>query len=385
MAQTEREAACIKVGGPSKRSLEPWYKTIVRKAKKPSPVAKPTAEPAAELRRWHGTVGPEGAPRADVYVAETAGVLSRSQLKARAAVILVNGAEAKPSRPLKAGDRLELVWTDDDPSSIEAEDIPLSIIFEDGRVIVVDKAQGMVTHPGAGNRRGTLANAALFIARRGSAPSPNSGPALRAGIVHRLDKDTSGVIVVAKDLDAQVFLAGQFKERLARKEYLAVTRGVPVPASGRITDRLGRDPRERKRFAAVSEGGKVAVTDYRILASWGVAGRGEGYALVSLRPRTGRTHQLRVHMAGLGSPILGDPIYGRKDGRFPEATLMLHAHRLSVTLPGGGSPSLFVAPVPRRFRDLVASLDLAFEGKKTSRAAVSRGSVPRGRRETEAQ
>ena len=353
--------------------VDPCYKKMVKKAKKvlskavapaPDPRAAPRSEPHGGPRYWRGIVGPEGSARADVYVAETAGVLIRSQIKARGAVIRVNGAEAKPSRPLKAGDSLELIWTEEDPTSIEAEDIPLSILYQDERVILVDKAQGMVTHPGAGNMSGTLANAALFIAQRGRAALPPSAakadselPALRAGIVHRLDKDTSGVIVVAKDLGAQVFLAEQFKERLARKEYLAITRGLPSPPSGRINDRLGRDPRERKRFAAVPEGGKAAVTDYRVLAFWGDATR---YALVSLRPKTGRTHQLRVHMSGLGTPILGDPIYSKKDGRFPDASLMLHAYRLKITLPGRDDPTLFTAPIPQRFKDILSALTSEF-------------------------
>jgi 23S rRNA pseudouridine1911/1915/1917 synthase len=235
----------------------------------------------------------------------------------------------------------------------------------------------MVTHPGAGNRRGTLANAVLFIAQRGRTALPVAdasaarlAPA-RAGIVHRLDKDTSGVIIAAKDLEAQVCLAEQFKERQARKEYIAIVRGRPIPSAGRISDRLGRDKRDRKRFVAVAEGGKAAVTDYRVLAYWagatsGGARRGESYALVSLRPKTGRTHQLRVHMAGFGTPILGDPIYGRDDGRFPEARLMLHAYRLRITLPEATRPAVFKAPVPQRFKETLLALAKAF----------GRGSMP---------
>ena len=342
-----------------------------KKSGKASPSkTEPPSDPSLS-RSWGGVVGPEGAARADAYIAETAGVLSRSQIKARGAVIRVNGAEAKPSRSLKGGDRLEVLWTDEALLSIEAEDIPLSIIYEDERVLVIDKAQGMVTHPGAGNRRGTLANAVLHIARRDrSAGSALAGPeraraiAARGGIVHRLDKDTSGLIVAAKDLEAQVFLSEQFKGRLARKEYIAVLRGRPLQAKGRIADRLGRDKRDRKRFASVEEGGRTAVTDYRVLASWSSGGGGsvrpESYSFVSLRPKTGRTHQLRVHMAGLGTPILGDPIYGRKDGRFPAATLMLHAYRLRITLPGADSPSLFRAPIPARFKQVLLALTKAF-------------------------
>ena len=343
----------------------------MKKSRKgPPPKSEPLPEGALS-RNWSGIVGLGGASRVDLYIAETAGILTRSQIKARGAVIRVNGAAAKPSRPLKEGDSLEVVWTDEAPISMEAEDIPVSIVYEDERVLVIDKAQGMVTHPGAGNRRGTLANAVLHIVRMGRALRPE--PA-RAGIVHRLDKDTSGLIIVAKDLEAQVFLAEQFKGRLARKEYLGILRGLPVPASGRIADRLGRDRRDRKRFASVEEGGKAAVTDYRVLASWSAAGSGsagsgsagsgsvkpEIYSFVSLRPKTGRTHQLRVHMAGLGTPILGDPIYGRKDGRFPEATLMLHAYRLRIALPGAKDPSLFRAPVPPRFKEMLLALTRVF-------------------------
>jgi 23S rRNA pseudouridine1911/1915/1917 synthase len=332
-----------------------------RNARLPGRAAEASAAGVGGLARsWKAVVGAGGALRADAYVAESSGVLSRSQIKARSAIIRVNGLEVKPSRPLKEGDELEVLWTEESADPALAEDIPLSILYEDERVLVIDKAQGMVTHPGAGNKRGTLANALLFLTLRES--SPRAAPA-RAGIVHRLDKDTSGAIVAAKDLEAQAFLADQFKERRARKEYLAIVSGKSLPDSGRISDRLGRDRRDRKRFASVAEGGKAAVTEYRVLLRWhcaaGAAG-GAAYALVSLRPRTGRTHQLRVHMAGLGAPILGDPIYGRKDPRFPEATLMLHAYRLRILLPGAVEPSLFKAPVPRRFSEIAGALNAAF-------------------------
>jgi 23S rRNA pseudouridine1911/1915/1917 synthase len=346
---------------------------------KPGPVPVPPA--AGRARSWEGLVGPGGALRADAYIAETAGVLSRSQIKARAASLLVNGAAAKLSRPLKEGDRLELRWIEEPQEGIEAEDIPLAVIYEDDSVIVVDKAQGMVTHPGAGNRRGTLANALLFRALSRTKVEGDASALVaslssaRAGIVHRLDKDTSGLIVAAKDVVAQAFLAAQFKDRLAKKEYLAIVKGIPSPAAGRITDRLSRDKRNRKRFAAVAEGGKVAVTDYHVLATWSSAPRGtmpgERYAYVSLRPKTGRTHQLRVHMAGLGTPILGDPIYGKKDGRFPGATLMLHAYRLKIALPGHEESVLFKARLPERFMAMIEALDQAIG------QAISVGSVMR--------
>src|SRR5208282_3054438 len=179
---------------------DPCYKASMKQAKKRSPDTPASGTDDDRTRSWRGIVGPGGATRADIYVAETAEVLSRSQIKARSAVIRVNGSVVKPSRPLKPGDRLEVLWREEDSASIDAEDIPLSVLYQDERVIVVDKAQGMVTHPGAGNRRGTLANAVLHIAlceRVSRADLSDKAamrpPPARAGIVHRLDKDTSGV------------------------------------------------------------------------------------------------------------------------------------------------------------------------------------------------
>ncbi|MDP3178021.1 MAG: RluA family pseudouridine synthase [Spirochaetaceae bacterium] len=357
----------------------------VKKAKTKGGGPSRAALPDPALRRaWEGLVAPGGAARADLYLAEVARVLSRSQLKARGAAISVGGKPVKPSRPLKEGEKIRVEWVEEPSPGLESEDIPLALVHEDERCLVIDKAQGMVTHPGAGNRRGTLANAVLgFLGRRraeaaleGAAPTAAGAPPLRGGIVHRLDKDTSGLIIVAKDAEAQAFLAAQFKDRAARKEYLAITRGIPRPEEGRIEDRLGRDRRDRKRFARVAEGGRVAVTEYRVLASWGSRFKGEGYALVSLRPRTGRTHQLRVHMAGLGTPILGDPIYGSRDARFPEASLMLHAYRLRIQLPGLDEPSSFRAAPPLRFESVIRSLRAAFGHEKLQGSERSR--PPRG-------
>lgn len=323
------------------------------------PAEAPTADPANRCLHECIVVSPPGESglRADRYIAEVLGLLSRSQLKARDASIRVNGRPAKLSVPLRGGERLSVEWIEAEPEDLVPEDLPLAVLYEDERVIVVDKAQGMVTHPGHGNRRGTFANALLGRLAASAGGTNGRGLPSRAGIVHRLDKDTSGVLVAAKDAEAQAFLASQFKDRLAKKEYLAVTRGIPRPTAGRIEDRLGRDPRNRKRFATLSDGegrGKPAVTDYRVLATYG------DYALVSLRPKTGRTHQLRVHLSGLGTPIVGDPIYGKPDRGLPGATLMLHAWRLRICLPGHGEASVFKAPVPDRFRRLLAFLEKRF-------------------------
>ncbi len=323
------------------------------KKKPPAPERRLPEAPPGLARSWESRVEaadcPGGAgPRVDGYVARAAaGIVSRSQLKARGAAISVNGKLAKPSRPVAPGDLVRVDWVEESPPGLVPEDIALDVIYEDGTTIVVDKPQGLVVHPGAGNRRGTLANALLFRLLAGG--SAAADPGFRAGMVHRLDKDTSGVIVAAKDVRTQAFLAAQFKDRLTRKEYIAITRGEPEPPEGRIADRLGRDKRNRKRFSRVESGGKAAVTDYRVLEAWKPAGGGRGYALVALKPRTGRTHQLRVHMAGLGCPVLGDPIYGGRDARFPDATLMLHAYRLRILLPGEAEPRTFRAPLPARF------------------------------------
>jgi 23S rRNA pseudouridine1911/1915/1917 synthase len=229
------------------------------------------------------------------------------------------------------------------------------VLYEDSRVIVIDKAQGMVVHPGAGNYSGTLVNALLYrrvaaLPGRGISPGPLPGGPLRPGIVHRLDKDTSGVMICAWDNESLAFLSGQFKARRTRKRYAAIIRGAPKESGGRIETLLCRDSRDRKRFA-VGVKGKAALTDYRLIRRWG------SHSLALLRPRTGRTHQLRVQMAYLGHPILGDPIYGSRDPLFPAATLMLHAKSLGITLPGERGRRIFKTPLPDRFWPLIRILE----------------------------
>lgn len=328
-----------------------------KKKPKKGAAARPDAAAAGLERSWEGVVVPGGGGRADKYLADAAKVLSRSQLKARGALLSVNGRREKLSRLLAPGDRLELRWIDEPSHRLEPERLEVDIVYEDERVFVFNKAQGMVTHPAAGNWRGTLANAALWLDadRKGNAVAPR-GEAPRGGIVHRLDKDTSGIIVVARDTEAHEFLAAQFKNRSARKEYWAIVRPAPADDAGHIENFLARDKKNRKKFSGGETAGKRASTDYRVLLRWAVAG-GRDYALVALFPKTGRTHQLRVHMSGIGCPIVGDPLYGGKDHLFPEAALMLHASRLRITLPGSDAPSLFKAPLPERFRAMAAALD----------------------------
>jgi 23S rRNA pseudouridine1911/1915/1917 synthase len=276
--------------------------------------------------------------RADRYLGRSVGVASRSQLQTRLEELLVNGRTVKPSARLDVGDRITVVLRPAPAMVALPEPLPLDVLFEDDDVVVIDKPSGMVVHPGSGNRSGTLVNALLDRYRDFGARFPESP---RPGIVHRLDKDTSGVIVVAKHAAAHAQLALQFSERTVGKLYTAWVAGRPVPAVGRIATRLRRDPRNPLRIQ-VSETGKRAVTRYRVRKTVDAA------SLLALRPITGRTHQLRVHLRWLGHPILGDPLYaGRAKGSAPR--LLLHAHRLAIVLPGSGRRMVFEAPLPAGF------------------------------------
>jgi 23S rRNA pseudouridine1911/1915/1917 synthase len=344
---------------------------------------------------WEGSASVPEPMRADKYLSEILKVMTRSQLKARAARLFCNGKEVKLSHKLKAGDRLSLQWTEAPSEEIVPEPIPLDILYEDDDVFVIDKPQGMVTHPAAGNWRGTLANGVLWLARE-SRPIPGtrgaargalaSAPPARAGIVHRLDKDTSGVIIVARTASAHEILSRQFRDRQARKEYFAIVKGVPSALQGYVDTWLARSPRDRKKFAVSQPGrGKHALTLYKVRAVWNLPAANAGgsvsaaaaeraapnrhtlsakspakfaaYSLLALYPKTGRTHQLRVHCAHIGCPILGDPLYAKRDGIFPDATLMLHARRLKIRLPSKAEPSIFKAPVPERFKDIITFLN----------------------------
>jgi 23S rRNA pseudouridine1911/1915/1917 synthase len=297
--------------------------------------------------------------RLDRYIAEYLKLLSRSQIKARKLAALLDGSSVKISKTLRGGERLELAWTEAESPFLIPQNLPLDVIYEDSRVIVVNKAQGMVVHPGAGNRQGTLANALLYrrLARDGglllNESSFNNNPsvaALRPGIVHRLDKDTSGVIIAAWDDGALAFLADQFKARKVRKTYAAIVQGCPKEKQGRIDKRIARSRKDRKTFTVSDTEGRASLTYYRVVRSYG------NHSLLLLRPKTGRTHQIRVHLKYLGYPILGDSIYGRVDPRFPSANLMLHAKSLSLILPGCEAKQTFRTQLPERFREVIRVL-----------------------------
>jgi len=297
--------------------------------------------------------------RVDIFVSERLGLFTRSQARQRVSALFVNGVAARLSRKLRAGDLVRLSWQDAPTSALVPQDIALDVIFENADVIVVDKPQGMVVHPGSGNRDGTLVNALLFHCA-GLAQEFETDD-VRPGIVHRLDKDTSGVIIAAKNPEAHEFLAAQFRDRRVLKRYLAIVKGSLPGPTGRLETRLARDPRHRQRFTCVPTGGRVAVTRYRVLSRYGPPdprgpAKARAYELVLCAPRTGRTHQLRVHMRHAGAPILGDALYGGGDPSFADATLMLHARSLTVVLPGEQAARTFAAPVPARFHSILERL-----------------------------
>jgi len=287
--------------------------------------------------------------RLDRYVSEKLNLLSRSQIKARCLKAKINGKDVKLSRPVKQGDVLDLSWDDVSLPGLIAQDIPLEIVYEDDNCIVVNKAQGMVVHPGAGNRQGTLANA-LYFRRLNKNGSGGILDNVRPGIVHRLDKETSGIIIAAYNDEAHAFLAEQFKARKVRKNYIAIVQGVPKEVKGRIETCIARDPKDRKRFA-VSAAGKTSLTFYKVIKSW------KTHSLVLLRPRTGRTHQLRVHLRHIGHPILGDPVYGKADNMFSDASLMLHSKSLAIILPYETEERVFSSGIPERFNVIMEKLD----------------------------
>jgi 23S rRNA pseudouridine1911/1915/1917 synthase len=279
-----------------------------------------------------------GGERVDKWIADHAAELSRAQVQRliEAGQVTVGGVMPKPSYRLSAGETVVVHVPPPEPVELTPEPIPLDVIYEDHDLIVVNKPAGLVVHPAAGHAHGTLVHAIL-------AHCPDLagvGGALRPGIVHRLDRDTSGLIVIAKNDAAQLTLQRQFKSRTVEKVYLALVEGRPSPPQGRIDAPIGRDPRQRRRMAVVAQGGRAAQTDYRVIETLG------DYTLVEIRPRTGRTHQVRVHLASLGHPLAGDRVYGRRRQSIPLDRQFLHAWRLTFALPSGGERRTFTAPLP---------------------------------------
>ncbi len=313
------------------------------------------------------TVPPAAAgQRLDRFLAEALGAVSRSRVKAmiEEGRVSVGGRRPVPAEPVAAGARYTVAM----PPPVAALPVPqaiaLDILFEDADLIVLDKPAGLVVHPAPGNEDGTLVNA--LLAHCGDS-LPGIGGERRPGIVHRLDKDTSGVMVVAKTEQALATLSAAFASRDLDRAYLALCWGLPNPASGAIEGAIGRDPRDRKRMAVVARGGKEARTLYRTLRH-----RDAAVALLECRLATGRTHQIRVHLAGQGHPLVGDPVYLRRTpaasrtlpGELRDALLdfprqALHAHRLGFAHPRTGSPLSFTTAPPADLLGLLSLLGMS--------------------------
>lgn len=285
--------------------------------------------------------------RLDVFVARRRPDLSRSRIRhlVDEGLVTVDGAQVKAASRVTEGSTVAVTVPPPTEATIEAEEIPLSIVYEDADIIVVDKPAGLTVHPAPGHPRGTLVNALLA-----ACPDLQGvGGTLRPGIVHRLDKDTSGLIIVAKNDRAQRALQAQLKEREVKKTYLALVRGVPDPREGIIEAPIGRNPKNRKKMAVVA-GGRDAQTRYRVKEVVG----GGASALLEVEPVTGRTHQIRVHMAALGHPIIGDQVYGKRTEAVGRQ--FLHAWRLEFAMPSSKRVIEFQAPLPPDLKDALRRL-----------------------------
>ena len=292
----------------------------------------------------------QGGNRLDRFLVEQLPAFSRSRLQQliRNGSVMVNGKPAK-----KAGQILERPTTvsvclpEPDSTELLPEEIPLDLVFEDKNLIVINKPAGMVVHPAAGHARGTLVQAALAHSPELSELQDNQRP----GIVHRLDKNTSGLIIIAKNAPAQRWLQDQFRARRVEKIYLALVDGHPPTPEGRIETPIGRSPASRKRMAVVvPQKGRSAITNYHTLEKFPL------HSYLEVHPTTGRMHQIRIHLDFIGCPVVGDTIYGLRKPSIPIKRHFLHAARLSITLPGETQPCTFEAELPEELTQVLEEL-----------------------------
>ena len=329
----------------------------------------PGANPTSGPLRF--TAGVEHAgERVDRFIAEAIGTVSRSRIKTlidERRLRSDTGPVTQPAEPVRAGAVYTLDVPPPAPATPRAQIIPLTILYEDPDLIVLDKPAGLVVHPAPGNLDGTLVNALLAHCGPGFT---GIGAERRPGIVHRLDKDTSGVMVVAKTQLANDVLTGAFAARDLDRAYAALCWGLPSPLTGEIEGAIGRDKQDRKRMAVVGHGGKAALTRYRTTRAWGTS-----LALLECRLATGRTHQIRVHLSASGHPVVGDPVYIR---RVPAAAKTvdqplrgqlldfprqaLHAATLGFAHPRTGKPLSFSAEIPDDMATLVRDIDFKMSG-----------------------
>jgi len=284
--------------------------------------------------------------RVDKYLSEKL-FLSRSQIQKLIdeGYVKVNEERVRTSYKVKFGDSIEVVIPPPESTEIISEDLPLEIVYEDEDLLVVNKPRGMVVHPAVGHFHGTLVNALLYKVKDLS----GIGGAIRPGIVHRLDKNTTGLLVVAKNDYTHHHLSEQLKQRTLKRVYWALCEGEIPWDKKRVELSIGRHPVHRKKMAVVSTG-KIAITNFEVLE------RFKGYTLVSARLETGRTHQVRVHLSHMGFPIVGDEIYGRTDKRFGIKGQLLHAKEISFIHPREGTIMKFTAPLPEDFQRVLDTL-----------------------------
>ena len=288
--------------------------------------------------------------RLDVFLSARLGVTRSAAKKLLdGGHITVGGKAVKASRPVNAGEEVVAEIPYPETLDLTPQDIPVDIVYEDEDIAVVNKPQGLTVHAGSGNLSGTLVNALLY--RLNSLSSING--VVRPGIVHRIDKDTSGLLVVAKNDAAHLSLSAQIAEKTCRREYLALCEGIFKEDTGRIETYIGRSPSDRVKMAVVpKEKGKYALTEYEVQARYA-----EGFTLARFRLYTGRTHQIRVHCRHIGHPVVGDPVYGSKKQKFHLAGQLLHACRLELTHPRTGERMSFEAPLPAYFTDVLSRLE----------------------------
>jgi 23S rRNA pseudouridine1911/1915/1917 synthase len=273
---------------------------------------------------------------------------NRIQQLIRMGLVRVDGqVVTKTGSKLEGGETIQITIPAAEPTELIPESVPLDVIYEDSDMLVINKPAGIVVHPSAGHSTGTLVHAVLGYA----SDLRGVGGKQRPGVVHRLDKDTSGLIVFAKDDRTHRWLQEQFKDRSVHKTYLALTDGFPPTQKGRVEAAIGRDVKNRKRMAVVSEGrGRNAISSYVVQE------RFHEHALLEIEPLTGRTHQIRVHLAFLGCPVAGDRVYGRRKSLDLFPRQMLHAFSLEIFLPGSRQLQKFIAPLPEDFEQALSKL-----------------------------
>lgn len=287
--------------------------------------------------------------RADVALAALLEVTRSNMQKLLEEGRAVKGTKVlKSNYKVKKGDEIIVTLPEPQPLDVQPENIPLDIIYEDDDVVVVNKARGMVVHPAAGNYSGTLVNALLYHCKNLS----GINGVIRPGIVHRLDKDTSGIMICAKNDAAHISLSEQIQAKTAKRTYLAVVRGNVKTDSGVIETMIARDKNDRKKMAVVKEDGRIAITEYKVLERFGK------YTVVRCKLRTGRTHQIRVHMEYLGYPLVGDPKYSPMKTPFSIQGQALHSQTLEFTHPRTGERMCFEAPLPEDMHKIVTRLRL---------------------------